>query len=346
MSIDQAGDRVPPSARQYAAGLACGLAAAAIWGGGAVVSRYLVTARLDPVDLTFLRYAGSIPVAAVFMFAGGNQLRLALPWRRFLVLLALAGPLYQGLVITGYRYVPAGTGALLLSGLLPVFALALASAAARSMPQAQATLGIAGIVAGLVLFGGLDPGSISPIGLAIFVLAALAWALLNQAVRAWRVDPRRLTVALAFWSVLFMPLYPLVRRADSVSAPLPDLALQVIYHGWLVAFLATGLFFAAVRWAGAQTAAIMQALSPVFSAALGASLLGETLTAQKIAGLALTIAGVLVTAWAIERQSRMSGTSALRPGDGARPGSRTPPTHAEGVKFSASEGSGLSRPAL
>jgi drug/metabolite transporter (DMT)-like permease len=245
-------------------------------------------------------------VAAAILAAGGERVRLAASWPRLLALVLLAGPLYQVLVFAGYRYAPAAGGALLLTALLPAFALLLTCIALRTAPAPQAALGCAAALGGLVLFAGPAMGGLSASGAAIFGLAALLWAVLNELVRRWRIAPFPLAVTLSLWSAALLPLWLLLRSGagPGPAVPLAELLLQVAYHGWLVAFAATALFFAAVRRAGTQTAAVLQTLSPVFSAALGAVLLGETLSRGQLAGMALALAGVMVTAWS---RSRLAG---------------------------------------
>ncbi len=255
-----------------------------------------MTSGLDPWDLTLLRYAGCFPVALMLVLVLGERARLTIGWQRLAVLLLLAGPLYHAIVVAGYRHASAGAGALLLSALLPVLALGLSCALAGAWPSRAATGGIAAVLTGLAMFGA-DAGTagVSPSGVLIFAAAALAWALLNECVRRWHVDPLRLTVTLALYSPLFLLFYRIGRPSPGFAGPAAEMLLQVAYHGWLVAIGATALFFASVRLAGAPVAAVVQTLSPVFSAGLGAVVLGEPLLLAQGAGLALTLVGILVT---------------------------------------------------
>ena len=278
-------------------GLLCAGVAALIWGGGAVVSRHLVTHSLDPLDLALLRYAGCFPIALLAVLGLGRRARLDLDWGRLAVLLMLAGPPYQLLLITGYAHATAGGGALLVSGLLPVFSFLIPLLSTNARPSPGVTLGAALAVAGLVVFNaGPAQAAFSDAGLFIFSLAAMLWAALNHLVRSWRIDPLRLTVALALWSPLFLPVYLVLRPSGFATAPPREIALQLVYHGWLVAFAATLLFFTAVRLAGLVTSSVLQALAPCLSAALGALLLAEPLSGQQQAGIAITTAGVMLTA--------------------------------------------------
>jgi drug/metabolite transporter (DMT)-like permease len=284
--------------RAYGRGILCGLLAAAAWGGGAVVSRHLVTASLDPLDLAFLRYAGCLPIAALLVLTGRERAGLSLGWGRTLAVVLLAGPPYQALVFFGYTFTSAAGGALLLTGLLPLCALVLGCAWRRSFPPLPSLAGCAAVVTGLALFAQPGSTSLSASAVAVFGLAALLWAALNEAVRRWGVAPFNLVVALSFWSLPFIPVYFMLSSPGVLlRAPSSDLILQVLYHGWIVAFLATGLFFASVREAGPEAAATLQTLAPAFSAVLGAAFLGEMLTLEQAAALALTLAGVVVLIW-------------------------------------------------
>ena len=76
------------TSRPMLLGIAAGMLAALIWGGGAVVSRYLVLNRLDPIDLTFLRYVGCLPIAALLALQAPARAHLALDWWQTALLLA------------------------------------------------------------------------------------------------------------------------------------------------------------------------------------------------------------------------------------------------------------------
>jgi drug/metabolite transporter (DMT)-like permease len=276
-----------------ALGVVAGILAAFIFGGGAVVSRHLVTAELDPVDLTLLRFLGCFPIALAVRLGWAEAVRLELPWRRLATLLVLGGPPYHLLLVSGYLHATSGGGALLVTGLLPVFAIAIALSLTGGLPSFAMLTGVALTLAGMVAFGGLgSEQAFSLAGLAIFATAALAWALLNHCVGVWQIDPMRLTVALALWSPLFVPAYLLLRPWQDLPPMSADLLLQLVYHGWLVAFAATMLCFMSVRLAGAQWAAALLALTPICAAVLGAALLGERLGVLQLSGAALVAVGV------------------------------------------------------
>ena len=132
-------------------GIACGLGAAAIWGGSSVVSRYLVVAQFDPVELTFLRYVACFPLALAIYLLWYPRLRSAMSWSRFIVLTLLAGPPFHFLVIAGYGFASAGLGALLIAGMLAVFTVAFGVVLHRRMSVTRAALCIAPVLSGVGL---------------------------------------------------------------------------------------------------------------------------------------------------------------------------------------------------
>ena len=241
-------------------GLLCGLAAAAIWGGGSAVSRHLVTSGLGPADLTLLRYVGCFPVALVALFLMGDRICIGVAWRHLAVLLILGGPLYHANVVAGYQYTSAGGGALLMSGLLPVFAIGLHWIVTSTTPPRTKVIGTIAVLAGLVWFG-LGAGSIlSPAGVVLFAIAAAAWAALNELVRGWQVDASAYSITGSLRSA-FAPLYLLTGSGEVLasrgSAASNRLSRMAGRH-WC-----NGAVFLAVRLAGTEIAAVLQAASPL-----------------------------------------------------------------------------------
>jgi drug/metabolite transporter (DMT)-like permease len=274
----------------------CGIAAAIIWGGGSVVSRYLVSSGAAPVDLTLIRYLVCFPLGLVAI-AVWPAARPRIPWPRLLVLTLLAGPPYQFLLLAGYGHATAGAGALLVTGLMPVAACLIGWLAPGPRPATEAWIGAGIGLVGLGLFAqGLTDAHLDARGVLVFSMAAVAWALLGRCARTWSVDPLQLTVALALSSPLFLPAWFLTTSGSLPSIGLAHLALQGLYHGTFVAFVATALYFIAIRGAGAETAACLQAATPVFAAALGASLLDEPLTPTQAAGAVIVTLGIVVAA--------------------------------------------------
>lgn len=273
---------------------AAGLFAAALWAGGSVVSRHLSTAGIDPVDLALVRYAGCFPLA-VGAAALWPAARPRIPAGRLAVLLLLGGPPYQALLLLGYGHASAGAGALVVTGLMPLVACLLTFAAASSGPARSAWAGALVAAAGVWIFArGLDAADLDLSGVLVFGTAAVMWALLSHCVRAWLIDPVALTVALALWSPLLLPVWIVATPGGLTAVPWENLALQAVYHGTIVAFGATALFFFAVRRLGPERAGCLQAATPGLAALLGAALLGEPLGLAQAAGAAVATLGLVI----------------------------------------------------
>ncbi len=301
-----------PARLRFALGMLAGLSAALLWGGGSVVSRHLVSQKLDPMDLALLRYIGCFPIALAALLLFRDRVRLDVSWFRLAILLLLAGPPYHVFVIGGYAHATAGAGALIITGLMQVFSLGVPLLLVGTRPGLAPVIGASLAIFGLGIFStDMASGfSFTPLGLAIFSIAALGWALLTYYVRLWKIDPLQLTNALALWSPLFLPLYLWFQPAPNFSGPVSETLLQLVYHGILVAYGATLLFFVAVRQLGISTAAVIQALAPGLAAVMGALLLGEMLSPTRLTGIGIVIAGIVVTsvgAKAWEALSRARG---------------------------------------
>jgi len=77
-------------------------------------------------------------------------------------------------------------------------------------------------------------------------------------------------------------------------APAAEIAMQAIYQGVLVVFVAMMLYSFAVRSLGGQTVALLMAIVPGLSALAAVPVLGEPLSLHTIAGLvAVTMGAVL-----------------------------------------------------
>jgi drug/metabolite transporter (DMT)-like permease len=289
-----------------------GIAAAAIWGGGSVVSRYLVSNGANPVDLTLIRYLVCFPLGLIAVLVWPAA-RPRIPLPRLLVLTLLAGPPYQFLLLAGYGHATAGAGALLVTGLMPVAACIIGWLSPGPRPAPEVWIGAGIGLAGLALFAqGLSGAHLDARGVLVFSTAAVAWALLGRCARAWTVDPLQLTVALALSSPLFLPAWYLITGGSVPSIDTAHLLLQGLYHGTFVAFVATVLYLFSIRGAGAETAACLQAATPVFAALLGAGILDEPLAPTQAAGAVIVTLGIAIaatgkrlTAW----HRRVSGKS-------------------------------------
>lgn len=182
----------------------------------------------------------------------------------------------------------------------PLWTLALVAALGQGMPVGRAqlvgfVLGLAGCV---VLFAPWDVGTVDTLGAVYCLLAALSYAA-SFVYMARYLTPRALTptvlsaaqlLAATGWTLLPLALGHSAAPSFEVR---PVLALVVL--GVLGTGAAYVLNYALIRSDGAARASVVIYLLPVVSLALGATLLGESLTVGLVVGTALILLGVVLS---------------------------------------------------
>ncbi len=274
--------------------LLLGLAVVAVWGTNFVVIKYAL-AHLPALTLAALRFALAAFPALLFIR------RPAASWGNLAAYGLLIGVAQFGLMfIAMTRFVSPGLASL-LAQVQVFFTIGLATLIAGERVRLFQVLAMALSMAGIVLIGwhAVDAGAaVTPLGLVLMLLSALAWASGNIVSRsAGRVD----ALGYMVWS--------------SVFAVLPLLGLSVALEGWpairagLVA--ADAATWAAVLWQSvgntlfgygvwawllarypAASVTPLALLVPVFGMGASALWLGEPLPGWRIGAALLVLAGL------------------------------------------------------
>ena len=221
----------PASATLPMRHLLLGLAVVAVWGTNFVVIKYAL-AHLPPLALAALRFA--LAAFPALLFIG----RPAASWRNVAAYGLLIGVAQFGLLfIAMTRFISPGLASLVVQ-VQVFFTIGMAMLLAGERVRVFQLLAMALSVAGIALIGWhavTDGAAITPLGLVLILLAALAWACGNIVSRAaGRVD----ALGYMVWSSLF-------------AVP-PLVALSLALEGWpavragLVA--ADWVTWAAVLW--------------------------------------------------------------------------------------------------
>ena len=257
----------------------------------------------DPVTLLALRMTFSLPFfVGVALWHGrrrGNPAPVAR--RDWLPMLAMGFIGYyfaSFLDFVGLQYVSAGLGRLLLF-CYPTIVVLLSALWLKKPIRAREIVALVVTYAGvaLVMANLLDaPNADLPLGAALVIVGAIAFAvyLVGSGELVLRVGSLRFTgYAMATASVGCIVQFILVR-------PLAALDLPLVVYG-LVATMAivstvvpTFLMNEALRRIGANQVALLGALGPVATIALGYLGLGEVMSTLQLAGGALVLAGVLL----------------------------------------------------
>jgi O-acetylserine/cysteine efflux transporter len=290
--------------------LLLGLAVVAVWGTNFVVIK-LALGTLPPLLLAWLRFAFALLPAALFIR------RPAVPWRLLAAYGVLIGAGQFGLLYVAVGgYISPGLASLVVQ--VQVFftiglSMALAGERVRAFQWAAVLLALAGI--GVIAMH--TDATTTPLGLALVVGAALAWAGGNQVARlSGRVD----MLGYVVWSSFFAlpPLALLSLWLEGWPAIQQGLARAdaSVWAAVLWQSVGNTLFgYAAWGWLLARhpaaTVVPLALLVPVFGMAASAWWLGEPLPAWKLGAGALVMAGLALNLWwPVMRSRPAAGTGA------------------------------------
>ncbi len=282
------------------AGAASLSAAAAIWGGVFVVSKYVMD-YVPPFAIIWVRYL----IASAVLF-GAMRLRPAArkPAGREWLLVAAIG--FVGYFVSiacqfaGTKLADAHTGALITSA-SPVFTVLFARILLGEPVTLRKIASLALSGAGVVVIIGIGAGGRIDdyaLGVLILVAAAVTWALLSVFVRmaSFRLDSMTTTAwAILFAAIFTTPAMLLESRANPIAALPPAVVAGILYIGLVSTALAYYLWNKGLERIDAGRASLFIFVQPVVGSLLGYLVLGEALSARFFAGGALVLAGVVLS---------------------------------------------------
>lgn len=282
--------------RNLLLGLVFGLAAAVTWGSQAVVARTGTLAGFSPVDLAVLRFATAGLVLAPFAWRGRRVLAAVGLWR--LLVLACCGGFGNALLFGwGVVYAPASHGGTIAPITAAVSGAILAIPVLAEWPTRGRVLALCGLAGGLVLIGwdgltGEHPGAWR--GDLLLLAAGGIWGGFTVLLRRWQVPALPGTAAICGLSFLVvLPAWLAMGFGAVPELTWRDSALQMVGQGLLSSVIATTLYARATELLGATRAACVSTMMPVAAIILSVLLLGESLGALKVAGVALAVGSML-----------------------------------------------------
>ena len=298
-------------------GLAAAVITVLIWTSFIVIARASAAHTLLPLDIALMRILGAsvvlLPWAWWLMRAArargervGSLMGLSpLPLRVTVQAGFFGGLMYAVLAYTGFFYAPAGHASVLMPGSLPLWTTLLALWLLHEKVSSARALGLALIVLGDVLVGGMsllrafEGGEVWK-GDLLFMLAASCWATYTVTVRRLGLDAVRATMAItAFAFVVFVPLFVLLTRLGGwptriPEAPWGELLFQMAFQGGGSVVISGITFTQMVRHYGPVRSTMITALVPGLSALSAVVVLGEPMSWSLLAGLALVTGGILL----------------------------------------------------
>ncbi|MCF3933528.1 EamA family transporter [Acuticoccus sp. M5D2P5] len=269
---------------------------AAIWGGSFFFNAVGLTA-LPVLSLVAARVAIAAVVLLALMRLTGRRLpRRPAILGAFLAMALLNNVVPFSLIVAGQREIASGVAAI-LNASTPLFTVLFAhllTADEKMSPNriAGVLLGLSGVAVmmGIGAFGGAVTAQL------LCLSAAISYALAGIYGRRFaRMGVAPLATAagqLSASSLVLVPLALLVDRPWTLPTPSLAAVAAILGLATVSTALAYVLYFRILSTAGATNLLLVTILSPVSAILLGVLVLGETLLAQHLAGMALVAAGL------------------------------------------------------
>ncbi|MFD4837191.1 EamA family transporter [Achromobacter sp. NPDC058515] len=269
--------------------------APAIWG-----STYVVTTLMLPPDYPLtVAMLRALP-AGILLLLAVRQLPQGIWWLRALVLGALNFSVFWALLFVAAYRLPGGVAAT-LGAIQPLVVIGLARALlgspVRSLSVVAAVAGLAGVA--LLVLG--PKAALDPVGIAAGLASAVSMALGTVLSRRWQPPVSALTFTSWQLTAGGILLAPAALLAEPSLPPLTPLnVLGLAYLGLIGAALTYVLWFRGVARLEPAVVSSLGFLSPISAVLLGWGLLGQSLSAAQLAGMAIVVGSV----WLSQRAQR------------------------------------------
>jgi drug/metabolite transporter (DMT)-like permease len=272
-----------------------------VWGCNWPILKIGVT---DLAPLTFR--ALTLPFAAIGLLAvaqlSGDGIRIPRAWwPRLLALAALNIAGWNGFVLFGVQQLPAGRSAI-LAYTMPLWATLIATFALHEPLGKRKLIGLVLGIAGMAILVGDELRVISraPFGVAMILLAAIAWAFGTVLLRKWKPPIPQNTLTGWMMVVGWLPIAIAAPLFD--TRPLADSLAALGARGWFAIFYNILLAGTVAHWAWfylARTLPVaVSSLSslpvPVVGVFAGILVLGEKPGAQEWIALALVVVALFI----------------------------------------------------
>ncbi|MEM1360959.1 MAG: DMT family transporter [Pseudomonadota bacterium] len=280
-----------------------GVTFALIWSSAFTSARIIVT-DAPPFYALAVRFALSGAIAITWARLLGQSWHLTgRQWWAVAVFGLCQNAIYLGLFFAAMRSVEASLAAIIAST-MPLIAAAIGWGIYADRVNA---LGIAGLATGLagvlVILGARLTGGADPFGVFLCIVGVFALAIATLAVRQTSSDGQVLMIVGLQMFVGAAALLPvaMLLEVPEIRFSWP-LFWAFSYTLFFPGLIATVVWFTLVNRIGAVRAATFHFLNPVFGLLIAAALLGEVVTLQDLAGVAIVTAGILMVQ--LSRQPR------------------------------------------
>jgi drug/metabolite transporter (DMT)-like permease len=253
-----------------------------------------------PITIVFIRLLFSVIIMTIFLVVTKNYMKIKKGDRKLFLMLAVFEPFFYFLGESfGLTYVSATVCSVLIST-IPVFAAIGARLLFKERLKAINYAGIITSFIGVLVFILNSDGSISfnikGLGLLLLaVLSAVGYNLTLSRLVGTYSPVYIVNVQNLIGAILFLPLFLILDFKHFIATPVTFGMFKPIIE--LSVFASCGafiLFAYSVRSMGITKANVFSNCIPVFTALFSFILMGDKLTVQNIAGMAIVIAGLLM----------------------------------------------------
>ncbi len=292
-------------------GVAATLVTVATWTAFIVGSRALASRSLLPMDVIAIRFTVSGVVLAPWGWwlvrrRGGGWLGLSpVPAHQTVVLGMTGGVIFGLLAYHGFSLAPASHSAVLMPGLLPLWAALFAWLINGERADSRRLLSLGLIITGALMVGGLaltsalEGGNVW-IGDVLYLFTPFVWAIFTTLGRRWRVGPVEATIAVAVFAAgaFGLPYLALAGaglvRSGLAQAAWSEIGLQALLQGVFAAIISGIAYMKMVQVFGPVRAPMLTAVVPAITAASAVLWLDEPFTWMLGAGLVCVTLGIVV----------------------------------------------------
>lgn len=269
--------------------------APAIWG-----STYVVTTLMLPQDYPLtVAMLRALPAGLLLLLAV-RQLPQGIWWLRTFILGALNFSVFWALLFVAAYRLPGGVAAT-LGAIQPLVVILLARSLLGTPVRSLSVLAALGGLGGVALLVLTPKATLDPVGIAAGLTSAASMALGTVLSRRWQPPVSALTFTSWQLTAGGILLVPLALAAEPALPPLSALNVAgIAYLGLIGAALTYVLWFRGVARLEPAVVSSLGFLSPITAVLLGWGLLGQSLSAAQIAGMAIVVASV----WLSQRAQR------------------------------------------
>ncbi len=272
------------------------LLAVLIWAANTIVSK-AAAGVLDPAAISLYRWLLAASVLTPFCARPLWRQRSAVlaQWRRFAVLALLGMVMYQCLAYYAAHSTSA-TNMGVIGALIPMLGLVLNVVVFRQPVGAHAVVGVVVSLLGvLYLLGRGDLGHLFVGGVnhgdVLVLIGVMSYALYNILYRRWALPFGQWLNLYVQVLMAVVMLVPVALTAHSLAIPAKGIGL-VVFAGIASSIIASYLWMQGLKRIGSERTAVLMNLMPVFTAAMAAAMLGETVHGYHWIGGGLVLLGV------------------------------------------------------